>query len=401
MSNSDSGMLHTRHTPSNRPTLALQTAIRNDLITEAASLPYETPFFYTSRKVLRKNYETFTSLFDNADVFYAIKANSDPKVVQYLDQLGCGFEAASGFEVDEVIQIGVKPERIIYGTSIKPAKHIQRSFRNGVTRFAADSREELEKIAQYAPGARVYIRTIVDDSGSVFMMSERFGAPLESIRDLALHARDLGLKLYGISFYVGSQATEATHWANGILTIKPVIEELYTMGIQLEVINIGGGFPVPYRNHPNAPLLHDIVVNIHNAVHQLPYIPKLIMEPGRGLVATSTVLVAEVIARNDRGGKPWLCLDAGIYNALYEAMIHQGSTQFPVHPVLPPTENETPMMCTLAGHPVDSLDIIARDVVLPDYITVGDRLVFENAGAYSVTMASPFNGFPKPELYIS
>lgn len=401
MSASDSRALHTRHMPSNRPTLALKPATRNNLITEAASLPYETPFFYTSRDVLKKNYETFTSLFDNAEVFYAIKANSDPKIIQYLDQLGCGFEAASGFEIDEAIQLGIKPERIIYGTSIKPASHIERSFRNGVTRFAADSREELEKIAEYAPGARVYIRTIVDDSGSVFMMSERFGAPVGAVRELALYARSLNLKLYGISFYVGSQATDATHWANGILTIQPVIEELYEMGVQLEVINIGGGFPVPYRNHPNAPLLHDIVVNIHNAIHQLPYIPKLIMEPGRGLVATSTVLVAEVIARNDRGGKPWLCLDAGIYNALYEAMIHQGSTQFPVHPVLPPSDADAPMMCTLAGPTGDSLDIIARDVILPDYVTVGDRLVFENAGAYSVTMASPFNGFPRPELYIS
>jgi ornithine decarboxylase len=117
-------------------------------------------------------------------------------------------------------------------------------------------------------------------------------------------------------------------------------------------------------------------------------------------VATSTVLVSEVIARNDRANKPWLCLDAGIYNALYEAMIHQGATQFPVHPVVLPTPNEVPMICTLAGPTGDSLDIIARDVVLPDYIAVGDRLVFENAGAYSVTMASPFNGFPKPELYI-
>jgi ornithine decarboxylase len=401
MSPFDARLLHRRKHVVPRPNLALRESERASLINEAASLPYTTPFFYTSRAVLKKNYETFCNLFDNAEILYAVKANSDPKIIQYLDQLGCGFEAASGFEIDELLQLGVRPERIIYGTSIKPLDHISRSFRGGVTRFAADSREELQKIAQAAPGARVYVRTIVDDSGSVFMMSERFGTPVGTIKELLLYARELGLKVYGISFYVGSQATMADKWANGIMTILPVIEELYQQGIQLEAINIGGGFPVPYRNHINAPELQDIVVNIHNALHQLPYIPKLIMEPGRGIVATSTVLVSEVIARNDRANKPWLCLDAGIYNALYEAMIHQGATLFPVHPVLPPTLGDQPMTCTLAGPTGDSLDIIAREVVLPNYITIGDRLIFENAGAYSITMASPFNGFPKPELYIS
>ncbi len=400
MSSSDAQLVQPGKPAASQPSLALFETERSSLITEAASLPYTTPFFYTSRDVLQKNYETFTSLFDNVEVLYAIKANSDPKILQYLDQLGCGFEAASGFEIDEVLQLGANPERIIYGTSIKPLEHIQHAFQAGITRFAADSKEELDKIAKAAPGSRVYIRTIVDDSGSVFMMSERFGAPVETVKDLLLYARQLGLQLYGISFYVGSQAAEADKWAKGVHVIRPVIEELYDMGIQLEIINIGGGFPVPYRNHRDAPVLRDIVIQVHHALHQLPYMPKLIMEPGRGIVATSTVLVAEVIARNDRANRPWLCLDAGIYNALYEAMIHQGATQFPVHPVVPPAETDHPMMCTLAGPTGDSLDVITRDAVLPDYITVGDRLIFENAGAYSITMASPFNGFPKPELYI-
>lgn len=400
MSPLEASLHHTRTAKSARPSLGLKMAERVSLVTEAASLPYPTPFFYTSREVLKKNYDTFINLFDNAEVFYAVKANSDPKILEYLDLLGCGFEAASQFEIDELLKLGVKPEKIVYGTSIKPLDHIRRSFQAGVNRYAADSREELEKIAEGAPGSRVYIRAIVDDSGSVFMMSERFGTPVGTVKGLLMYARELGLKLYGISFYVGSQAGKADKWANGINTIRPVIEELYDEGIQLEVINIGGGFPVPYRNHPDSPVLHDIVKNIHNAIHQLPYIPKLIMEPGRGIVATSTVLVSEVIARNDRANQPWLCLDAGIYNALYEAMIHQGATQFPVHPVLPPDEHDTPMICTLAGPTGDSLDVIAREVVLPDYVTIGDRLIFENAGAYSVTMASPFNGFPKPELYI-
>lgn len=380
--------------------LALPISDQNELRDHAASLDFPTPFFFTSREILKRNYETFVELFENADICYALKANSDPKILLYLNELGCGFEAASAFEIDQLLSLGVNPNKIIYGTSVKPAEHIHRSFQAGVKRFAADSREELQKIAQYAPGAKIFVRAIVDDTGSVFTMSERFGTPLNTVQGLLLEARDLGLKLHGISFYVGSQATDAIRWANGIHAVRPVIEELYKDGIQIEVLNIGGGFPVPYVNHRQAPELPEIVTHIHNALHQLPYIPKLLMEPGRAMVATSTVLVSEIMARNDRAGVPWLCTDAGIYNALFEAMIHQGTTQFPVRPAVDPIEPANPTMFTIAGPTGDSLDIVARDVILPGYLGVGDRLVFENAGAYTISMASPFNGFPTPELYI-
>jgi ornithine decarboxylase len=371
-----------------------------ELLAEARLLNHATPFFYTSKDVLRKNYELFTGLFDNSEIYYALKANSDPKILTYLDSLEAGFEAASWFEASQLLDLGVSPNKIVYGTSIKPADHIRQCFESGVKRFAADSKEEIQKLAKYAPGSKVYIRTIVDDAGSVFMMSERFGAPVETVKDLVLYAKKLGLKTYGLSFYVGSQATQVDMWSRGVMKVKPIIEALYAEGVTLEVLNIGGGFPVRYDNHSQPPRLHDIVVATHNALHTLPYNLKIIMEPGRAIVASSTVLVAEVIARNDRAGKPWLCLDAGIYNALYEAMIHQGSTGFPVYPLNPPTEPVDIEHFTLAGPTGDSLDVISRDVPLPAYTDIGDRLIFENAGAYSLALASRFNGFPAPLLYI-
>jgi len=380
--------------------MSLKTVPKQDLLQQARLLNYKTPFFFTSRDVLKQNYQMYTDLFDDAEVYYALKANADPRILSYLDSLGCGFEAASAYEISDLIDVGVNPAKIIYGTSIKPSEHIKLAHQVGVDRFAADSREEVEKVAEHAPGAKVFIRTIVDDAGSVFMMSERFGTPASTVKELLLYARELGLKAYGVSFYVGSQAAHATMWANGIRTIQPIIEELHREGIRLEVINIGGGFPVHYDNHKDAPELREIVVSIHNALHSLPYMPKILMEPGRGLVATSTVLVSEIIARNDRANKPWLCLDAGIYNALYEAMIHQGATRYPVHPFQPALEPIELLSYTLAGPTGDSLDIIARDVDLPTYLEVGDRLIFEHAGAYTVNMASRFNGFPAPPLYV-
>jgi ornithine decarboxylase len=373
----------------------------NEKVLDAARLAkHPTPFFFTSRGVLKHNYNIFSQLFDNSEVYYAVKANADPRILAYLAELGAGFEAASAYEIQALLDIGVDPSRIIYGTSVKPAQHVIFAVSNGISRFAADSKEEVEKLARYAPGSKVFIRAIVDDTGSVFTFSERFGAPMETVKDLVLLVKRLELKTYGISFHVGSQATNENRWSNAITILRPVIEDLAKEGVSLEMLDIGGGFPVAYYNHQNVPHLTDIVAHIRNSLHMLPYIPKVIMEPGRGIVASSTVLVASVISRTVRGGKVWLCLDAGIYNALYEAMVHQGLTQYNVHPFV--VQNSDDMMhATLAGPTGDSLDIIAREIELPSYIDVGDKLIFENAGAYTVTMSSPFNGFPKPELYIN
>ncbi|MBX4201956.1 type III PLP-dependent enzyme [Candidatus Saccharibacteria bacterium] len=373
----------------------------NENILDAVRLVnYPTPFFFTSRPVLKHNYKMFSQLFDGSEVYYAVKANSDSGILEYLAELGCGFEAASSYEIDQLLKLGVNPDKIIYGTSVKPIDHIKYAFSNGINRFAADSKEEIEKIAVSAPGSKVFIRATVDDTGSVFTFSERFGAPTETVKDLVLKVKNSGLKTYGISFHVGSQATNENRWANAISMIRPVIEDLASEGVTLEMIDIGGGFPVVYYNHQNVPHLPEIVSHVRNSLHMLPYIPKIVMEPGRGIVASSTVLVASVISRTVRGGKVWLCLDAGIYNALYEAMIHQGLTQYNVHP-FSDQEDSDRMHATLAGPTGDSLDIIARDIEIPSYIDVGDKLIFENAGAYTVTMSCAFNGFPKPELYIS
>lgn len=371
------------------------------IINKAKKLKYPTPFFFTSRDVLAHNYKTFAHLFDNGETYYAIKANSDPKILKHLKNLGSGFEAASFYEVELLLSLGVSPAKIIYGTSVKPAKHIELAKKAGINRFAADSKEEVDKLAKYAKGSKVYIRAVVDDADSVFAFSERFGASADRIRELLLHTQKKGLQPYGISFHVGSQATHAEHWANAILSIKPVIENLQKDGVTLEIIDIGGGFPVIYNNHKYVPHLSDIVPRINKALHTLPYMPKIIIEPGRGIVATSTVMVAEVISRTKRMGKEWLVLDGGIYNCLYEAMIHQGTTQYDVHTVKTPKRNAELMPCVLSGPTGDSLDIITRDISLPDFINVGDKLIFENAGAYTVTMSTGFNGFPKPELYLS
>src|SRR6266446_6392158 len=108
----------------------------NENILDAARLTnHATPYFYTSRAVLKHNYDKFSNLFTNSEVYYAVKANADPGILEYLARLGSGFEAASSYEIDLLIKLGVNPAKVIYGTSIKPAEHIKYAAANGINRF--------------------------------------------------------------------------------------------------------------------------------------------------------------------------------------------------------------------------------------------------------------------------
>lgn len=362
-----------------------------------SKLRYKTPFFLFDTKKLISNYLEFNLLFPNSRIHYAMKANSEPKILKALMDQGSGFEVASMHELNMLKRIGVKPHKIVYGTSVKPHSHIEAFYRYGVDTYAADSQQELDKISIKAPGSKIYIRTKVNDSGSVFKFSEKFGAETDNIVNLLIHAKRVGLKPYGISFHVGSQAGDQTAWSKAILGLKPIIMDLGKKGIQIKVLNIGGGYPCKYASSEIVPELKDIAKSVHDAVSKLPANLKLMLEPGRGMVADTGVLVTSVIARLIRKDSSWLFLDAGVYNGLFETMAYQGSTRYAVTS-LRPIGNQGASLFALAGPTGDSADVITREALLPADIGVGDKLVFHNAGAYSLSVTSQFNGFPKPSV---
>jgi ornithine decarboxylase len=228
-------------------------------------------------------------------------------------------------------------------------------------------------------------------------MSAKFGAPIHEVRSLLVAARHLGLQPWGISFHVGSQCSDPHAWANGVVALTSTVEELIRDGIRLEILNLGGGFPVKYDNHVKIPSLRRISRAVRDAMARMPYQPAALVEPGRGLVATSTSLVSSVVSRVERDGRPWLYLDAGVYNALFEAMIFQGRTRYPMtaRGKLPSDHRS---LFVLAGPTGDGIDVVTEEAELPSTMAEGDRIVFGNVGAYAGAMASTFNGFPLPPI---
>lgn len=364
-----------------------------------ATLSHETPFFLFSKKGILQNIKEFKKFFPGAEIYYAMKANSEPEVLKTILDEGACFELASKYELDMLEAIKVPPEKIIYGTSVKPVLHIKEFFDYGVNRFAFDSLSELEKIVSVAPKSKVYVRVAVNDMGSVFRFSEKFGTEKENIVPFLERAKELGLHPYGISFHVGSQASNVMAWANALESLTGVLNKLSKIGITLDVVNIGGGFPCnTYLSSENVLLLEEIAYHALLRYKKLPYQPKLILEPGRGIISDVAVLVVSVIARVERREHTWLFLDAGVYSGLFESMAYQGSTRYRVTAIRQ-TSGAGEMLFALAGPTGDSPDIITREVLLPRDIDVGDKIIIHDTGAYSLTATCRFNGFPKPDVY--
>ena len=362
------------------------------------NLRHETPFFMFSRKAIQERYREFQHLFPHATIHYAMKADDEKEILACLAEVGASFEAASVYELHLLKALHVPPDRILYGTSVKPASHIREFHEYGVNRFAFDSIQEIEKIAHIAPKARVYVRVSVNDTGSIYRFSEKFGTVHENIVPLLIRARELGLEHYGISFHVGSQAGNSAAWANAIESLIPILKHLEELGLPIEILDIGGGYPAPYPSNENNITLEEIAHSIEKACKKLPYKPRLIMEPGRAMVAESAVLVASAIARVDRIEHTWLFLDAGVYNGLFESLAYQGSVRYRMT-CLRPSFDVGEATFALAGPTGDSWDVVSREVHLPADIGVGDRIAFHDVGAYNLVMVGRFNGFPKPAVH--
>ncbi|MBC7137105.1 MAG: alanine racemase, partial [Oceanibaculum nanhaiense] len=163
----------------------------------------ETPFLVVDLDVVEENYRALASALPNAKIFYAVKANPAPEILNRLTGLGSNFDTASVVEIEDALAAGASPSRISYGNTIKKETDIARAHALGVRLFAFDSEAELDKIARAAPGARVFCRILTSGEGADWPLSRKFGCEPEMAFDLLLKAAEKGVIPYGISFHVG------------------------------------------------------------------------------------------------------------------------------------------------------------------------------------------------------
>ena len=201
---------------------------------------------------------------------------------------------------------------------------------------------------------------------------------------------------YGITFHVGSQCATPMAWRQAIAAAGRLMAQLAEDGLELEMLNIGGGFPARYTEP--VPAIGQIADAVMPALAELlPYRPKeLACEPGRHLVAESAVMVASVLGREVRAGENWVYLDVGAYNGLMETQQTVGQWRFPLWTSRADHAQVAHLPFTVTGPSCDSSDTMFYGVALPSTIDVGDQVYIGSAGAYTLSYASAFNGFPPP-----
>ena len=353
------------------------------------------PVLVVDLDVVRDNYNTFAKALPDSRVFYAVKANPAPEVLSLLASLGSCFDTASVAEIEMALAAGASADRVSYGNTIKKERDIARAFALGVRLFAVDCKAEVEKVARVAPGSKVFCRILCDGAGAEWPLSRKFGCEPAMAADVLEHAHRQGLEAYGISFHVGSQQRNQHAWDRALAQAAAVFRECGDRGINLSMVNLGGGFPTKYLK--NVPTVRTYGSAIFRALrkHFGNRIPETIIEPGRGMVGNAGVIETEVVLvskKSEEEDVRWVYLDIGKFGGLAETM-----DEAIRYPIRTPRDGAEMAPCILAGPTCDSADVLyeKQPYPLPVSLEIGDKLLIEGTGAYTSTYSSvAFNGFP-------
>ena len=361
-----------------------------------------TPCLVVDVDRVEANFRALSRTLPLARIYYAVKANPAPQILERLVGLSSFFDAASFEEVSICLDAGARPDAISFGNTIKKVSAIRAAHERGVTLFAFDSIEELEKLAKHAPGARVYCRILVENQGADWPLSRKFGTTVDNARVLMLRAEDMGLDPYGLSFHVGSQQTTTRAYEIAIGKVAMLFTDLTEAGVNLRMMNLGGGFPVRYRDDvPEIDQFGDAIMTAM-VKHFGNNLPEMFIEPGRFVVGDAGLVSAEVVLvcrRDPSDPVRWVYLDIGRFGGLAET---EGEAI--KYAIVTPHDGTAMGPVAIAGPTCDGADIMYEksNYRLPIALTSGDKVELLSTGAYVTTYASQrFNGFaPLAEYYL-
>jgi ornithine decarboxylase len=358
-----------------------------------------TPCLVMDLDVVADNFRRLRTAVPRAGIYYAVKANPAPQILELLAKLGSSFDTASVNEIDMVLATGATADRISYGNTIKKKADIAQAFQRGVGLYAFDSAAELDKISDAAPGSRVFCRILTSGVSADWPLSRKFGCDVAMAKQLLIEAAKRDVVPHGVSFHVGSQQRDPAQWDAAVAEAAWLFRECEDAGVTLSMLNIGGGFPTRYRRTIPGMAAYGAAIDESLHKHFGNRIPDIIVEPGRQMVGSAGVIQTEVVLiskKSEKDTKRWVYLDIGKFGGLAETM--DEAIQYPITS----TRKGAPGPVVLAGPTCDSADIMYEraDYRLPDDLEIGDKLDIRAAGAYTTTYASvAFNGFEPLKTY--
>jgi ornithine decarboxylase len=360
-----------------------------------------TPLFILDHQIIRENYRTFKRLLPRVQCYYAVKANPIQEIIATLFDEGSSFDVASYSEFMQVYE-HLKPydtqaqkrfvwDKIIFSNTIKDHDTLERikEYKPLVT---YDNSDEIKKIKRCCDTAGLVLRLKVPDTGSQVEMSSKFGAEPADAARLIQEAFDQGLTVEGLSFHVGSQCTNFDNYTEALAVTAEVFHDAHRKGYPLKLVDIGGGFPVPYD--ARTAKFEKLAETLNTEIARLfPADAELLAEPGRFIVATAACLVSEIIGKARRNGKIFYHINDGVYHTYSGVVYDHWLPNFSAY-------REGPReICAVVGPTCDSFDKITLSAELPSNLELGDFLFTDNIGAYSTASSTRFNGFPGAKIF--
>jgi diaminopimelate decarboxylase len=349
---------------------------------------YGSPLYVYDLAAIHRRYRQFEAAFTYpwVDFHYAIVCNKNPAIVRLLGELGAGVHANTPGDAFAALAAGMPAEKIVYSGTNLGADDLAFLRANGIAPNL-DSVDQVRDVAAYAPGSRIGLRVLIDDSAK----RNRIGIdPLELDEALAV-ARAGGLSVVGAHMYVGTNTLRTTRYFE-------CLDRLLEAAVRipdLEYVNIGGGYGIGYRDcEPD--LNVDVVAagvsaRMRALSRHLSRPIRLVAEPGRALVATSGSLLLTVVSVKERGGRRYVGVDSTVGNIVVPGIYHRH------HRVeaLTADGDVLDLPTDICGNTTHSADYLARDVQLPK-LAKGDLLALRDVGAYAYAMSSHFLNRPRP-----
>lgn len=363
----------------------------------ASQNDFEDPFHLLDVGDIIRKYKTWLEKLPKVVPYYAVKCNPNPTVIKILAALGASFDCASKQEIITVMSNRVSSDRVVFANPVKTPGQLRYSKKVGVRKMTADNMNELKKIKDLFPEAKVIIRVRCDAAITKVHLGSKFGCNSHSeALKLICGCRDLGLELVGFSFHVGSLCGEPAAMARGIRICRDLIEKSKFMGLSsARIIDIGGGFP------SDSTIFEEFVKVVNDALLDLDPDIEVISEPGRYFVGSASKAAVFVHGKKTTlegdTQKMTYYLNDGIYGSFYAHFLKVES-QLPKL-LFGSSRVEKKYQTTLWGPTCDSYDCIASEVYLPEY-KVGDWLYWSNMGAYTDCFNNSFNGFSGPTVIL-
>ncbi len=364
-------------------------------------LKFKTPLYVYSKRTLVEHYQKLKRSFKelNSLICYSVKANSNLSILKILKKLGAGFDIVSGGELYRLKTIKAPPHKIVFAGVGKTEEEIKSALDYKILLFNVESLSELEKIdkicgkknttakvcLRYNPDIEVFTHKFIMTGKS----ETKFGMDKKTILQiLSQGKRYKNIKIEGIHIHIGSQISEPQNFVSAIKKVKELIKRI---NMPLKYFNIGGGFAAQYDFSESPTLACDFAEHIKPLLKDMKF--KIILEPGRFIVANAGVLITKVLYIKKSFKKKFCVVDAGFTELIRPALY---SAYHFISPLELTSGEDEYQEYDIVGPICETTDFLAKSTKLPVSLKEGDFLCIFSCGAYGMSMSSNYNSRRRP-----